>query len=209
MTAPDVDHPEPHSLAEIVHLDEGISVSARVESVADGVLTVQAAASERVDPDLVAPGDRVDVFWRMGTDVRSVPAEVLQVEPGATWRLRVVGRSAAGQRRQAVRGRVVLPVELRAGDLAVTGESVDLSEGGVRVRLAGLEAPLASGAEVALVLQLEEGPFPVAGRVIRCEERAKGWLVSVRFVDLAEKDGDRLRRRVFQALREERARLSG
>jgi c-di-GMP-binding flagellar brake protein YcgR len=42
--------------------------------------------------------------------------------------------------------------------------------------------------------------------VIRQQSRGARWLMSLRFLNLEERDGDRLRRRVFQALREERAR---
>jgi c-di-GMP-binding flagellar brake protein YcgR len=48
----------------------------------------------------------------------------------------------------------------------------------------------------------------VNGTVVRQDERAGRWVLSMRFDNVPEKDGDRLRRRVFQALREERARLA-
>jgi c-di-GMP-binding flagellar brake protein YcgR len=35
--------------------------------------------------------------------------------------------------------------------------------------------------------------------------RGARWVISIRFTNMQEKDQDRLRRRVFQALREERA----
>ena len=46
------------------------------------------------------------------------------------------------------------------------------------------------------------------GEVIRAVARGARWSLSIRFVGLDEKHEDRIRRRVFQALREERARLS-
>ena len=48
----------------------------------------------------------------------------------------------------------------------------------------------------------------VHGTVVRQDERAGRWVLSMRFDGVEEKDADRLRRRVFQALREERARLN-
>jgi c-di-GMP-binding flagellar brake protein YcgR len=40
---------------------------------------------------------------------------------------------------------------------------------------------------------------------VRTQARGARWVMSIRFVDVQEKDQDRVRRRVFQALREERA----
>jgi c-di-GMP-binding flagellar brake protein YcgR len=40
---------------------------------------------------------------------------------------------------------------------------------------------------------------------VRTQARGARWVMSIRFVDIQEKDQDRVRRRVFQALREERA----
>jgi c-di-GMP-binding flagellar brake protein YcgR len=42
--------------------------------------------------------------------------------------------------------------------------------------------------------------------VVRTQARGAQWIMSIRFLDIQEKDQDRVRRRVFQALREERAR---
>jgi hypothetical protein len=42
--------------------------------------------------------------------------------------------------------------------------------------------------------------------VLRQQSRKARWLMSIRFLGLREKEEDRLRRQVFRALREERAR---
>jgi c-di-GMP-binding flagellar brake protein YcgR len=44
--------------------------------------------------------------------------------------------------------------------------------------------------------------------VIRVSARGARWYLSTRFLTIEERDQDRIRRRVFQALREERARLA-
>ena len=41
--------------------------------------------------------------------------------------------------------------------------------------------------------------------MVRTQARGARWVMSIRFTDIQEKDQDRVRRRVFQALREERA----
>ena len=55
-------------------------------------------------------------------------------------------------------------------------------------------------------LDLGEGSMKLVGEILRQQSRGARWLMSIRFLGLQEKDEDRLRRRVFQALREERAR---
>ena len=44
--------------------------------------------------------------------------------------------------------------------------------------------------------------------VVRTNARGARWVISIRFVNIQERDQDRVRRRVFQALREERARMA-
>jgi c-di-GMP-binding flagellar brake protein YcgR len=60
--------------------------------------------------------------------------------------------------------------------------------------------------KVDLTLDLGDGSMKVVGEVVRQQSRGARWLMSIRFLGLQEKEEDRLRRRVFQALREERAR---
>jgi hypothetical protein len=205
---PGVDHPEEQSEAEVTLVGRGISVSTRVEFVGDGVITVRPSVGEYVEQIVAATGDRVEVFWKAGEETRAVPAEVLSAEAGAAprWRLQVTGPSEVSQRRQAVRGRVSLPVEIGYGSVELTGETVDISENGMRAAADGLGIPPEPGSTLDLVLQLEDGPLTVKGEVVRFQSRGARWLLSIRFRDMQEKDGDRVRRRVFQALREERAR---
>jgi hypothetical protein len=205
---PGVDHPEEQSEAEVTLTGRGISVSTRVEFVGDGVITVRPSVGEYVEQIVAATGDRVEVFWKAGEETRALPAEVLSAEAGAAprWRLQVTGPSEVSQRRQAVRGRVSLPVEMGFGNVELTGETVDVSENGLRAAADGLGAPPEPGSTLDLVLQLEDGPLRVKGEVVRFQARSARWLLSIRFRDMQEKDGDRVRRRVFQALREERAR---
>jgi hypothetical protein len=207
---PGVDHPEEQSEAEVMLTGRGISVSTRVEFVGDGVLTVRPSVSEFVEQVVVATGDRVEVFWKSGEETRTLPAEVLQVEQGAAprWRLQITGPAEVSQRRTAVRARVALPVEIGYGSVELTGETVDLSEAGMRAACDGFGAPPEAGSTLDLVLALEDGSLSSKAEVVRFQDRGARWLLSLRFLDLPEKDGDRVRRRVFQALREERARQS-
>jgi hypothetical protein len=208
MSEPGVDHPEEQSEAEVTLTGRGISVSTRVEFAGSGVISVRPSVGEYVEQVVAAIGDRVEVFWKAGEETRALPAEVLSVEQGAAprWRLQITGPAEVSQRRQAVRGRIVLPVEVGYGSAEMTGETVDLSEAGMRVTCDGFGVPPEAGSRLDLVLQLEDGPVAMKGEVVRFQSRGARWLLSIRFLDLPEKEGDRVRRRVFQALREERAR---
>ena len=205
---PGVDHPEEQSEAEVTLTGRGISVSTRVEFVGDGVISVRPSVGEYVEQVVASAGDRVEVFWKAGEETRALPAEVLTADAGAAprWRLQITGPSEISQRRQAVRGRVSLPLEIGYGSAEMTGETVDLSENGMRATVDGLGIPPEPGSALDLLVQLEDGPLTVKGEVVRFSARGVRWLLSIRFRDVQEKDGDRIRRRVFQALREERAR---
>ena len=205
---PGVDHPEEQSEAEVTLTGRGISVSTRVEFVGDGVISVRPSVGEYVEQVVASAGDRVEVFWKAGEETRALPAEVLTADAGAAprWRLQITGPSEISQRRQAVRGRVSLPLEIGYGSSELTGETVDLSENGMRATVDGLGIPPEPGSALDLLVQLEDGPLTVKGEVVRFSARGVRWLLSIRFRDVQEKDGDRIRRRVFQALREERAR---
>jgi hypothetical protein len=205
---PGFDHPEEESEADVTLADRGISVSTRVESVGEGIITVRPSAGEYVDQAVVAPGDSVDVVWKAPDTRRAMPAQVLDVVTGAVvrWRLRTVGPSEPSQRRAAVRARVVLPVVAGHGGVDLVGETVDLSENGIRGQFEGFGAFPEPGTTLTLTVALEDGEFRTRAEVVRAQARGARWLMSIRFEGIQEKDQDRVRRRVFQALREERAR---
>lgn len=205
---PGVDHPEEESEADVTLAARGISVSTRVEFIGDGVILVRPSAGEFVDQAVVVAGDTVEVYWKAKDTRRAVPATVLDIESGAVirWRLRITGPSEESQRRTAVRGRVTLLVNAGHGAVELSGESVDLSENGLRAQFDGFGALPEAGASLDLVVTLEDGELRTKAEVVRTQARGARWLMSIRFVGIQEKDQDRVRRRVFQALREERAR---
>ena len=210
MSEPGIDHPEVDTEAQVSLPGRGVAISSRVESVDGDVLSLRPSVGEFVDPMVVAVGSVVEVQWQRPEDQRAVPAEVAAIESGAVlrWRLRITGPADVTQRRKAVRGRVVVPVEVGLGNLELTGESGDLSEDGARINLEGFGVQPEPGDSVDLRIDLEGGVVVVTAEVIRVASRGSRWSLSTRFLDIREKDQDRVRRRVFQALREERARLS-
>jgi c-di-GMP-binding flagellar brake protein YcgR len=142
--------------------------------------------------------------------MRSAPAEITAVEQGAVlrWRLRLTGPAEVTQRRNHVRSRVVLPVVLGIGSMEFEAQTADLSEAGTRVGLDGFGLLPDHGATLDLQLEVDGVPLTIKGEVVRATARGARWTLSIRFVGLEEKHEDRIRRRVFQALREERARLA-
>jgi hypothetical protein len=209
-SVPGVDHPEEQGEADVMLTGRGVSVNCRVEFVNDDVIVVRPSVSDYQDQAVVVAGNEVEVFWRGPEDQRMVPATVLAVEHGAVvrWRLRATGPAESSQRRKAVRARVVLPIEAGYLSYEMTGESIDLSEAGMRVTLDGMGLPPDPGSMLDLVIKLETDEIRTKAEVIRQQARGARWLMSLRFLDLEEREGDKLRRRVFQALREERARAS-
>ena len=205
---PGVDYPEEQRDADVMLTGRGISVNGRVEIVTEGVIVVRPSASDYVDGSVVSVGNDVEVYWRGPQDQRMVPARVLAVEKGAVvrWRLEMTGEAEVSQRRKAVRARVQVPVEVGHASFEMTGESVDLSEAGMRVAVDGMGFEPDPGSRLDLRIKLEDGEVRVQAEVVRLTARGARWVMSLRFLNLEERDGDRFRRRVFQALREERAR---
>ena len=209
-SVPGVDHPAEQTEAEITLVGRGISVSSRVEVVHDGFIAVRPSAGEFYEQVVVKVGDAVEVFWKNEDTQRAMPAEVTEVEQGAVirWRMRTTGPAETSQRRKAVRGRVAVPVEVEYGTIDLKGETVDLSEAGLRAEFQGFGVLPEAGSRMLLTVRLEEGAMKTRAEVVRTQARGARWVMSIRFVDISEKDQDRVRRRVFQALREERARAA-
>jgi c-di-GMP-binding flagellar brake protein YcgR len=206
-SVPGVDHPEEETEAEITLTGRGISVTSRVEVVQNDAISVRPSVGEYVEQVVVRVGDVVEVFWKHDDGQRALPAEVTAIDQGAVvrWRLRATGPAEHSQRRKAVRGRVVVPVEAGYGAVELRGETVDLSEAGMRAQFAGFGAPPEAGSKLDLDITLEDGQIRTKAEVVRTQARGASWLMSIRFLNIQEKDQDRVRRRVFQALREERA----
>ena len=204
---PGVDHPEEQTEVDVTLTGRGISVSARVELVYDGIVSLRPSVGEFVEQVVVTVGDAVEVFWKGEDNQRAVPGQITEVEQGAfvRWRMRITGPAETSQRRKAVRGRISVPVKVEYGTVELQGSTVDVSEAGLRAEFDGYGAPPEAGAGLSLALSLEDGDMKTKAEVVRTQARGARWVMSIRFTDIQEKDQDRVRRRVFQALREERA----
>ena len=209
-SVPGVDYPEEQREADVMLSARGITANGVVEIVTDGVIVLRPSVSDYLDQVVVAVGNDVEVYWRGPEDQRMIPARVQAVEAGAVlrWRLEITGEAEVSQRRKAVRARVQVPVEVGHGSFEMSGESLDLSEAGMRVAVDGMGFEPEPGSRLDLVIKLDDGEVKVEAEVVRLQSRGARWVISLRFVDLEERHSDRFRRRVFQALREERARAN-
>jgi hypothetical protein len=195
---------------EITLLVRELAVVARVEAAGPEGLVVRPGVSDFVGQDVVGIGDQLTVLWLTTEGARALPAEVGTVERGAAprWHLRIVGDTETVQRRQAVRARVALPLTVTVNGIDLDGDVVDLSEGGARAAVDPYGIAPLPGTAVSLTVRLENGPVSGPAEVVRQQTVGGRWALSLRFTDLPDRDQDRLRRRVFQAIREERARHS-
>lgn len=208
MTELDVGRPEVSSQADVTLVTRGITVTASVEASTEMGLVVRPTDGWGTADAPVEAGDRVEVYWVSGYEERTLPAKISSVEDGEFWRLSPTGPAERSQRRKAVRGRMALPITIPWAAALLTGTTIDVSEGGVKALLDGWGLPPEPGTVTHVSLTLEDGPLDLVGEVAWHHARGAQWLIALKFHDVPEKESDRLRRRVFQALREERALLA-
>lgn len=208
MSTPGVDHPHRDGEVEVVLPEHRVSVSARVEAADAATVVLRPSVGEFAGHEVVRVGEEVQLLWHDAPDVRMLTAEVTTVGRGAVpcWHLDVTAPAEPVQRREAVRGRLVLPLTVTVNGAELEGDVLDLSETGIRAAVDAHGPPPSPGATVAVVLQLEDDVLATPAEVVWYRVRGGRWTLSLRFPALMEKEHDRLRRRVFRAMREERAR---
>ena len=208
MSTPGVDHPHRDGEVEVVVPEHGVSVSARVEAADAAAVVLRPSVGEFAEQQVVRVGEEVQLLWRDVPDVRVLTAEVTTVERGAVprWHLDVTAPAEPVQRREAVRSRLALPLTVTVDGAALEADVLDLSETGIRAAVDAYGPPPSPGATVAVVLQLEDDALVTPAEVVWYRVRGARWTLSLRFPALPEKEQDRLRRRVFRAMREDRAR---
>jgi PilZ domain len=208
ITDPFLDRPEESASADITLIAKGVTVTAHVE-VSDTYLVVvrPTGGGPGWDSAEIQIGDAVELYWVGGHEERTLGGTVAQIEAGDTsqWHLKVSGQAERSQRRKAVRARVAVPVIIPWAGAQMTGTTVDLSEGGMRALMDGWGVPLDPGTPSQLTLEIDDALVHLHGEIVWNSIRGAQWLLAMKFVDVPEKAADILRRRVFQALRDERA----
>jgi c-di-GMP-binding flagellar brake protein YcgR len=203
-----VDRPEERSEADVTLITRGITVAARVEVSQEHLLVVCPAGEGTTWKTSVRAGDPVEVYWVGGHEERTLKATISEVEEGVEprWYLAVAGPAQRSQRRKAVRARVELPVMMPWAGATLVGKTVDVSEAGMRALVDGWGLPPEPGTGLDVSLTLEDAVLDLKGEVVWHADRGPQWLMAMSFVDVPEQAGGLLRRRVFQELRDERAR---
>jgi PilZ domain len=210
MQETDLQRPEENSAADVTLVTRGLTVTACVEISAESGIVVRPTGAGSEWLSIVGPGDAVELYWVSGYEERTLPARITQIESGleTRWALAPTGPAQRSQRRKAVRAVIALPVVMPWAGASITGTTVDLSEGGLKALVDGWGLPPESGSRTTLTLTLDDGVLDLPGEVVWHADRGAQWLIAVKFHELPERTGDRLRRRVFQALREERSRTN-
>jgi hypothetical protein len=183
-----------------------------LDEIADGELVVLTPCDSERRPITLPIGEHLDVVWSDPTGLQTLPTELAGSLVGEQprWRLRVAGVAKRGQRRDAVRAPLIVPVELGLALDPALGRTVDLSESGMRCLLDratdGRPVP-GVGQVVRVALALPDATIRCLSEVIRQHPRRDARVeLSMRFIGLPEKDQDIVRRRVFARLRELRQR---
>ncbi|RZU32279.1 PilZ domain-containing protein [Blastococcus saxobsidens] len=212
MIESDFVRPEVSTSADVTLVARGITVAASVEVSDDQVIAVRPHGEGAAWKTSVKPGDSVELYWVAGYEERTLPAKIVGVDDeteDVVWNLAVTGPAERSQRRRSVRARVELPVSMPWSDGRLAGVTVDLSEAGMRALVDGWGLLPDNGIRTDITLDLEDTTVHVRGEIVRQTAQGPRWLLSMKFLDVSESTGDALRRRVFQALRDERAAATG
>jgi hypothetical protein len=216
MTDPALDQhvhrPEESGSTDVTLISRGVTVTARVE-VSEAYLVVvrPTGGGPGWDTAEIESGDPIELYWVGGQEERTLAGTVRQVEggPEPRWHLAVSGMAERSQRRKAVRARVTIPVIIPWAGSQMVGNTVDVSEGGMRALMDGWGALPESGTKSQVSLDIGDGVLHLHGEFVWTTNRGAQWLLAMKFVDVPEDAADQLRRRVFQALRDERAGNAG
>jgi hypothetical protein len=200
-----IDRPEESGSADVTLVAHGVTVTASVELSSTGVVVVR-PIGDLSDAQIEA-GDTVELYWVGGHEERTLGGTVSSVEggPEPRWHIAVKGQAERSQRRKAVRARVEVEVVIPWAGGQMTGKTVDLSESGMRALMDGWGLPPVLGTSTQLSLTLDDALLHLQGEVVWTSIRGAQWLLAMQFHEVPEKAADLLRRRVFQALRDERA----
>ena len=214
-----MDQPQRGTVLEVVPASRGETFLCWVEVAGEDEIVVTAPRDRLMHPVEVPIGERVDLVWRGGSGLRSLPCELVEIQPSEQprWVLRRRGAVQRGQRRDAVRAPLSVPVTLGPEPAQLAGTTVDLSEGGLRCVLKAGPAPDWAmsgdvpeppvGTVVPVAVRLPDLSISCLGEITHRFPRDDARLeLAVRFIGLSEHDQDQVRRRIFDRLRDLRRR---
>jgi c-di-GMP-binding flagellar brake protein YcgR len=205
---------------EFTLVTRGITIPSQVEQSDESGLVLRPHLSALLHKIAVRPGEAVEVYWQGAEDEQTMPARISEVDDAAErLHLTQTGPARRSQRRRAVRAVIELPVLVKVAGVPLFGRTVDLSEAGLRAVVDGWGLPPEPGTSAEVDLTLDDAApsvdlaaavdaaiLSLAGVIVRQRTVRARWELSMQFHGLPQQAEDRLRRRVFRALREERAR---
>jgi PilZ domain len=220
----DRQRPAHGSVVELFPASRADALVSWSEGPQDDDLIVSAPLDRSQRPVSLAVGEHLEIVWRDADELRALPVVLASIEVGERprWLLRAAGVIRRGQRRDAVRAPLTIPVQIGPEPATVTGTTVDVSEGGLRCVLdtggpptgdahdrdpsADPSSPRA-GDVVKVAALFPDFTITCPAEVTRVFEREDPRLeLSLRFIGLTENQQDLIRRRVFARLRELRHR---
>ena len=208
----DFDRPRVTASADVTLVSRGLTVTAYVEEATAELVVVRPVSDPSAwEAGVVETDDPAELYWIGGHEEWTLAGTVRAVEDDGQprWHIAVAGAAERSQRRKAVRARVEVPVQIPWAGSQMMGTTVDLSESGMRALMDGWGVPLDPGTPTQLTLTLDDALIHLPGEIVWTSIRGAQWLLAVKFVRVPEHVADRLRRRVFQALRDERAQTAG
>jgi hypothetical protein len=207
--------PAPGSVVELFFASRSDPLLTWCDGLSDDDVLVCAPLDRSQRPVALETGEHLEVVWQDDGDLRALPVVLLATEVGERprWLLREAGVLRRGQRRDAVRAPMHIPVRIGPETEALTGTTVDVSEGGLRCVLDAdrsgptLPAPPSRGDVIRVSALFPDSSVTCLAEVTRRHERDDPRVeLSLRFIGLTETQEDVVRRRVFARLRELRSR---
>jgi c-di-GMP-binding flagellar brake protein YcgR len=177
--------------------EDGIDYPSRIEDLAAD--TVIVAAPTGANAALFETGDRsVQLSWvspRGRYEQRCELVEHISSRP-RLWRLRPIGEAELIQRRRYVRARAAVAVLLFLPGVVVPGTTIDISEGGFRIRIA--RRTIEELAAVTIHVTIGGDHLEITGHVIRTSITELGQTEVVVAFDEGNRESDAIRRFVFE-----------
>lgn len=177
--------------------DDGIDYPSRIEDLATD--TVIVAAPHRANAALFESGDRtVLLSWVSQRGRYEQPCELVEhiSSRPRLWRLRPLQNAVLIQRRRYVRARAAVAVLLFFPGVVVPGTTIDISEGGFRVRIA--RRALEEMTATTIHVNIGGEPLEIQGHVVRTSVTELGQTEVVIAFEAGRRESDAIRRFVFE-----------
>ena len=131
---PGEDYPEVGAIVDLIPASGGDAYMSWIDDIRDEVLVASIPQDLARRPTMLAVGEQIEVIWKTSGALRCLPVVLAGIDLGEPphWRLRPAGVVKRGQRRDAVRAPLRIPVVIGTGEATAHGTTIDVSEGGLR-----------------------------------------------------------------------------